>query len=173
MQWHLAGAVLVVTGSGGWGYLIARQLRRRPVELRAAAQAVELLRSEIEYGGTPLPEALEHVGRRTGGPVRRLCLETSATLSGPDGSSASEAWHRALIGAAVVAAWSEPDVATLAQLGDALGATGTADQVRHIELCLARLRVAEEEASAVAATHARMWMYLGVLAGLGMVVLGV
>ncbi len=171
MRW--LGAVLVLTASAGGGWMVARRLRRRPQDLRMAQQAVELLRTEIEYGATPLPTALVTVGQRLQGPVQCLLVGAGGLLGQGQGLSAQEAWRRGLAAAEDCSAWTPTDVRVLAQLGEALGATGAEDQIRHMELCMGRLRLAEEEAARVAASQARMWLYLGVLTGLGMVVLGV
>lgn len=164
-----AGVCCVCGGTGGMGYLIARQLRRRPEELAAAQAALAALRTEIEYAGTPLPEALERAADATGGPAATLCREAAGRLRGGGGLSAAEAWTGALALADPRSSWSEGDLAALRGLGPALGASGAADQVRHIELCAGRLRAAEAEARGGVERQARMWLYLGVLAGAALV----
>ncbi len=165
------GASAIVAGSSGWGLLVARQVRRRPVELAAAETALELLRTEIAYARSPLPEALRHAARASSGPARRLLDGTADHLEQGGGEGCAAAWARALAEAESRSAWTPADVEALAGLGRALGASDAADQVRHIALCAARLKAGAAEAAARAEPQARMWTYLGCLGGLALVLL--
>jgi len=156
-------------GTGGWGYLIARQLRRRPDELAGAQAALEALRTEIEYAATPLPAALRRAALGCRGPAAALCRLAAEHLDAGGGASAGEAWAVALRETDGLSAWDGSDLAALGQLGGALGGSGTTDQVRHISLCLGRLRAAEAEARTGLERQARMWLYLGILAGAALV----
>ncbi len=164
-----AGACCVVGGSTGWGLLVARQIRRRPAELGRLAAALEALRTEVEYGRTPLPAALRRSAAGDRGPAGALFCAAAAQLEAGGGASASEAWEAGLGAAQDRSAWSASDVEGLRRLGHALGASDAQDQVRHLRLAVSRLRAAEGEASAVAERQARMWSYLGVLAGVAVV----
>lgn len=167
----LAGALCVCAGTGGWGYLLARQVQRHPRDLAATQGALEALRTEIVYAATPLPQALRRVGTARGGPAAALCQTAADHLERGSGVSAAEAWAEALRVADAQGAWDAGDVAALGQLGQALGASGREDQARHIAACLARLRQAEAAARVGAEARARMWLYLGVLAGAALVLL--
>ena len=162
------GAVLTMAATGGFGLLLARQLRRRPQDLAALQAALSCLRTEVEYGRTPLPEALV---RAAAGPpaVRGLFSGAAARLQAERGATAAEAWTEALAEAELRSAWSPEDTALIRWLGEQLGRSDTSDQVRHIEGCLRRLRAAEAEARRGLERRVRMWLYLGVLAGAGLV----
>ena len=169
------GAWLTAVGVGclaaapsGWGYIAARQLRRRPTELAGARAVLEALRTEIAYAATPLPQALRSAARVGGGPAVELCLRAAGGLDGGGGAAVRDVWDEALAVVDARSAWMPSDVVALRGLGSALGASDADDQVRHIALCVGRLRAAEAEAVAQAATQARMWLYLGVLAGLAL-----
>ncbi len=165
----VAGIACICTATGGWGWLIARQLRRRPAELAAVQAALQALRTEIEYASTPLPDALRRAATAARGPAAALCRLAARHLEAGAGASAADAWSVALDQTDALSSWDTSDLAVLGQLGTALGASGTADQVRHIALCVGRLRAAEAEARGGAERQARMWLYLGVLAGAALV----
>ncbi len=162
------GAGCLAAAPSGWGYIAARQLRRRPAELAGARAVLEALRTEIAYAATPLPGALRSAARSGSGPAADLCLQAAAGLEGGGGASVREVWDEALAAVDPRSAWTSGDVVALAGLGSALGASDAEDQVRHIALCVGRLRAAEAQAAAQAGSQARMWMYLGVLAGLAL-----
>jgi stage III sporulation protein AB len=167
----LLGAACVLGGCGGWGLLVARQLQRRPREIAGVATALERLRTEIEYGRVPLGPALRRAGSVADGPAAALCLGAAELLSTAGGEGPAAAWEAALRAAESRSAWAAPEVAALAALGTALGASDAPDQVRHLRLCLGRLRAAEAEAAAAASRQARMWTYLGLLGGAALVLL--
>ena len=169
MQPAVIGACLTLAGSGGWGWLLARQLQRRPAELAAIQAALGVLRTEIEYRRTPLPTALTRAAR--GGPAAVRCLlESTAMVLGQGGGvTPGEAWSSALTRADRISAWTTEDLVLLSRLGDALGASGPEDQVRHIEACSRQLRLAEGRARSGLERRARMWLYLGVLVGAALV----
>jgi stage III sporulation protein AB len=165
MHWQWVGALCTVAATGGWGWLLAQRVRERPAELAALQAALSLLRTEIGYGRTPLPEALARAGQ--GGPpaVRCLFCTAAAHLAAGTGASAAEAWQRALEEADAVATWTPDDLVELARLGEALGRSTAPEQLRHIDTCAERLRWAEQLARRGLERRARMWLYLGVLAG--------
>jgi stage III sporulation protein AB len=163
MWW--AGTACAVGATGGWGWLLARRLRRRPEELAALAAALEALRSEIAYGRTPLPEALERVG--SGGPVavRLLFGGAAARLRGGSGLSAGEAWAAALADADASSALDPEDLVVLSRVGARLGGSDAEDQDRLLALAADGLRAREAEARRGLEPRARMCLYLGLLAG--------
>ena len=164
-----AGACCIVAGSSGWGLLIARQLRRRPAELARLAGALQSLRTEVDYARTPLPQALRRAGQSDAGPAGLLLRGTAERLDRGGGAGPADAWSAALAEAGDRSAWAPSDVEELTRLGQALGGSDAADQVRHLALAIARLHTAEGESAALAERQARMWSYLGVLAGLALV----
>ena len=167
----LAGAACVLAGTTGWGLLVARQLRRRPAELAALQAALELLRTEITYARTPLPEALQRAARGASGPAARLLGGAAARLRHGGGEGGTAAWEAALADAEPHSAWAPADLRALQDLGRALGASDADDQARHIALCVGRLQSGATQAEALAERHARMWTYLGCLGGVALVLL--
>ncbi len=169
----LMASALVVSGTASIGLLTADALRRRPVELRGLQTALQILETEVSYGATPLPRALERVSRAVAGLAGQLCAAAAEELRTGQGSGAHEAWTRALDRVYPVSAWRRSDLEILAALGPCLGASHREDQLRHLRLCRERLAAAEEEAWRDARERARMAEYLGVLGGLLLVLLAV
>ncbi len=164
-----AAGMAVVGAPGLWAALISRQLVRRPVELAWAEAALDALRTEIAYARTPLPQALRRAAAGGRGPAVALLRQSAAALEAGSGCSPEQAWERALAAADERSAWSEADVAALSRLGNALGRSDAGEQVRHIRMCVERLRALEEEARGEAGRQARMWLYLGFSLGVALV----
>lgn len=164
MLLKLVGAALVVGGAAGAGQAAAARLRRRVRELQQARTALQVLRTEISWGLTLLPDALARAGRCVGGPVGDLCARAAGLMRSGEGAAA--AWERAVAAAAPAAALAPGDREALVALAPCLGASHREDQLRHLDLCLERLAQAEAEARERAAADARMYQQLGLLAGL-------
>lgn len=169
----LLGELLVLAGSGGWGWLMASRLQRRPRELASLQTALSMLHTEIGYRQTPLPEALQAAAQGAAPAVRCLLTQVAVDLVAPEPLRTEEAWRRAMARVEHLAAWTAEDVAALRGLGEVLGASGAEDQVRHLSACVRQLQLAERRARTGLERRARMWMYLGVLAGAALVLLAI
>jgi stage III sporulation protein AB len=164
-------AAAVFAAPTAWGFLVARQLRQRPLDLAAVSAALEVLRTEIVYARTPLPDALRRASTGAGGSAAALMREVAAQLDGGSGRGVGDLWEAALGVVDAASAWTQADLAALARLGHALGRSDAEDQTRHIALCVERLRQLEDEAKAAAERQGRMWRYLGVLSGVALVLM--
>ncbi|HLN65194.1 MAG TPA: stage III sporulation protein AB, partial [Symbiobacteriaceae bacterium] len=118
-----------------------------------------------------LPEALQAAARAGGSAVGPLFAETARRLVSGEGMTPGDAlrevWQRGAGGTAL----RPDDLAVLMALAGVLGASGRADQVRH--LALARERLAGEEARAQEERqrYERLARYLGVLSGAALVLI--
>ncbi|MDQ0188350.1 stage III sporulation protein AB [Alicyclobacillus cycloheptanicus] len=164
------GAAMVVGASTVAGFRVASWYRRRPAELRALLQAVRLLQTEIEFSVTPLPQALTHVGKRTSAPASLLFLTAGEALEAPEVGPA-EAFARGIAACEPKSALVARDFECLVEFGSTLGTSDRIHQSQQIEVTLARLSALEEEAREAQRRNERLWQYLGVLAGLLVVIL--
>lgn len=168
---ELAGCLLVVASGAGLGATAALRYGRRPRELAALRVALQVLLTEIDYGLTPLPQALRRAAAAVADPVAELLRRWAAVLDRRQGVLPAEALRAAL--AAADLALHPADLEVLAGLAAALGASGRRDQVRHLTLALRRLEAAEAEARREAERGQRLAWWLGVLGSLAVVLLAV
>jgi len=166
---RVLGGALVIWAGWASGCLVAGLLRRRPAELRNLQAGLELLDSEIWHGCTPLPEALRRAGQAVPPPVNLVLAETARLLD--EGVSALEAWRGGVDAFFASSACDDEDREVLLSLGHALGRTCREDQRRHLVLVRERLAARERQAAALRDRYERLWSYLGVLAGAGLVLI--
>ncbi|MDI6709685.1 MAG: stage III sporulation protein AB [Thermoanaerobacterales bacterium] len=159
------GALCVIAAAGSYGVVVARDYARRPRELREARAALSMLETEIAYGATPLPEALETVGRRCDGALARFFTGAAEALAVRDGTTAGEAWEHSLARYSAHAPLRPEDLAALGSLGAVLGNSDREDQTRHLRLAGERLKILAARADDEARRNVRLWRYLGFLAG--------
>lgn len=151
------------------GRQLAHNLERRPAQLRDCLAALQALETEIHYAATPLPEALQRAAAGAGGLVGHSFAQAADTVR--RGEPAAAAWERLLTALERLTALVAADTAVLAPLGLQLGMTGTADQLRHLQLARAGLERQLGKAEAEAARLGRLYRYAGPLTGCAVVVL--
>lgn len=163
------GASTVVLCTGLMGMSKGRKYALRPRQLRNLQSALQMLETEISYGATPLPEAMEQIALRTGKPENILFNAAREELMSMTGCTVKEAWERSLNLFSRHSVLEESDYIVLRQLGSSLGISDRQDQSKHLHLALEQLKAQEANAADRASTHVKLWNYLGFLAGLSLV----
>lgn len=162
MLLRLLGAGAVFCAGTAIGWQLAQPLRRRPEELRSLAAGLALLETEIAYGATPLPAALERAA--SAGPPAAALYGRAAALC-RQGRLPCEALEEALAELYANSSLTAADRQALSLLARVLGASDRADQARHLRLCRERLAAAEAQAEAERQRHERVYRQLGLAAG--------
>lgn len=167
----LLGSALILGATSMVGWQVAAGYARRPSQLRDLQTALAVLQTEIEYAATPLPEALGAAALAAGGSVAPLFLGTAERLAQGQGETAGDAMRQAVSELEGATALAPQDLAVLLALASVLGATGRADQVRHLQLARERLAGEEVRARDERQRYERVAKYLGVLSGAALVLI--
>lgn len=169
-MWNWLGAALVLAAASTSGFVVARSYSERSMVLRGMQGALTMLLTEISYGATPLPDALERVAKHAPPSVATFFAVAGRLVGGEDPLPAADAWRRALLQQRRRWCLTADDEAVLLDLASYIGRTSAADQEKHFRLALTRLDRQQQEAEAEAAVQIRLWRYLGVCVG-GLLVL--
>lgn len=151
---RLIGSVLLISAGVFWGMGRAGELRARVRMLSKLEVLLKWLGTEIAYSARPLPELI----RASGSPFCRAAAERPEFTMDPSG-----ALKRA--GEGLLSA--EEDQELFRDFAGGLGASGTAGQLEHLQLCSARTRQRLEEAREACRERSRLYVGLGTLVGLG------
>lgn len=165
------GSALILGSTSYVGWQVAARYARRPRELRSLSTALAVLQTEIEYGATPLPEALRAAALTAGPAIGAIFTETARRLEEGGGITAGEAMRDAVAAVAVNTALRETDQEVLYSLASVLGSSGRLDQVRHLRLALERLTGEEARAIEERTRYERVAKYAGVLSGAALVLI--
>ncbi|MFZ5943385.1 MAG: stage III sporulation protein SpoIIIAB [Bacillota bacterium] len=160
-MFKVAGAFMIIIASGLIGLVIARNYSVRPQQLRYLQSAVQMLETEMLYGLTPLPLALQRVGKRLPYPVNHLFLHTSKTLVEGEGYTAGEAWAASLNELEEQSALLPEDLDTLLYFGQNLGGSDREEQSKNLLLIKEHLKNLEKKAETAKEKNQRLWQYLG------------
>ncbi|NLG84776.1 MAG: hypothetical protein GX493_09285 [Firmicutes bacterium] len=162
---RLLGALFVLVGTGGLGYLMAVGLTEHAANLRRLVAALQHLESEIVFASLPLSQALRRTGRVIGGEVGQFMEAVAASLAQNDGRTSAVVWREALAAYGPELLLSAAESEILASLGAALGGSDREDQAKHLALARAGLQRYADEAAEKATKGKKIWYYLGFSTG--------
>lgn len=166
------GATMILAAGTAFGFARASRYMNRPRELRQLAAALGTLETEIMYGVSPLPDAMERVADAAKPPVSRLFAEAAERMRDRRAErTAGECWEEAVRAVWPETALKESEMTALLTLSATLGATDRTDQVKHLRFAAAKLAVEEDAAREEAARYGKMWRSLGVLTAALIVIL--
>ncbi len=162
------GAILIVAGCGGFGFLMARNISREVSALRRLMGILDYMSCELEYRLTPLPEALRKATVSQVGCVDRSLVFLAEELESQVAPDVISCMKAALI--------KSPEMpkrtrAMLEELGISLGTFDLQGQLKGLEAvrqnCSRELMELEENR----AQRTRSYQTLGLCAGAALAVL--
>ncbi len=166
----LLGALMVLAAAALYGFYRASTYARRPQHIRGLIHALQLLETEIVYGGTPLPEALRRVESQSPQPASQLFGRTAELLAA-GGATTRDCWQQAAAELWPKTAMKSGERDIVLRLGSALGISDRDDQRKHLKLAASQLSAEEEIAREERQRYESMWRTLGVLVGALLVIL--
>ena len=161
---RLLGAALLMAGCGGLGLSAVNRLDSRVRDLRELSAGLEILRRELGWRLSPLPEALEAAAGGTHERAARFfafCAQGSKQL---DGTPFRTLWNNGLEQCTL--RLSREDRALLEQLGQVLGRYDGDSQRQAVENVLASLGRQQAQAEDDRRRLGRVYGVLGLTAGL-------
>lgn len=167
----LIGAVLVLVSGTLFGFYQAAQFANRPKQVRQLILAMQRLETEIMYGFTPLPDALNKIGQQLAAPLQAIFIETSRKLTESHGYTAQQSWQQSVAEQWKHTALKQNEKNILHQFGFTLGTSDRNDQIKHIKLAVNQLQHEEAAARDDQARYEKMCKSLGLLAGALIVIL--
>ncbi|MDI9259895.1 stage III sporulation protein AB [Alicyclobacillus sendaiensis] len=166
----VVGAALVMFACTLLGFRVARGYRERPKALRQLLQALIELQSEIEYHATPMPQALRAVGTRLGGWCGGWLVEMAKVLTEP--AHAPEiALQSVSLASATNGSLRDEDAEPFLRLLRSIAVADRDHLQQPFLAARADLEAAIQAAQEEANQGARLWQYLGALAGVFIVLL--
>ena len=167
----IAGACMIVAAASGIGMSFGADLKRRCRELRMLKQLVYMLRGEIKYTKTPLPEAFVHISVRLPAPFGPFLAGVAKEMGMADGRTFGELWRAQIQAALSGSCLSRLDKEQLGTLGEVLGYLDLEMQLSAIDLYLEQLENGIREAQSSIASKQKLYQSLGVAGGIFLVIL--
>ena len=160
--------MLILKLIGGVCIICATTLYARGLVGELACR-IDTLKSELRYGVETLPSAFMHVGERCSvgqEAVRDFFWRMGEKLRAENGSSLKEVWAAQAQELAKAAHLDGRECDSLIRVADSLGYLDLVQQINNIELYLEGVDEDIAELSGKYSDNCRMYMGLGVMAGL-------
>jgi stage III sporulation protein AB len=138
----------------------------RVSDLNEWKTAFLILKSEIAFASTPLPEAMEHMAARVKNPVRDMLRKFAASLERKSKDSLSLLWRQSIEAGKSRSFLAEEDFIWLYGFGHTLGYLDKSMQLSAIEMAVSYI----DDKTALLEKHGeknkKMYASLGILGGL-------
>lgn len=162
----IIGCILVITSSTGMGFYFSNEIRCRIDDLKELRKLIGLLRGDIRYASTPLPEAINSIHRRHGGSFQAFFEYVSTRLCELSGQTFTEIWKAAAEKKLDNTSLNKKDKLHLIQFGENLGYLDKEMQINTIDLYLTQLEEELNDLSKTVKEKAYLYNTLGIMAGI-------
>lgn len=162
----IIGCILVIASSAGLGFFFSNELKCRIEDLRELRKLIVLLRGDIRYANTPLPEAISAIARRHDGCYKAFLSNVSSKLRDLSGVTFSQIWKEAVGKDLAATSLGAKDKHGLVQFGDNLGYLDKDMQMNTLDLYITQLEDEISELSKTVKEKAYLFNSLGIMAGI-------
>lgn len=166
MLLKIIGSIFIIGSTSLFGYLLGKEKTNRLAQLRDLKKLLYQLRGEIQYGYTPLPEAMGNLGSRSETVFSGFFLDMEEQLKGYEGSSFYSIWKAGVEEKLKNTALNKADKRKLTAFGENLGYLDQDMQIRTIELYIEGLEEEINTESKAQKEKIRLCQLLGVLSGI-------
>lgn len=167
----IIGCILVIVSSASIGFFFSNEMKYRIDNLKELKKLILLLRGDIRYANTPLPEAIAAITRRQSGSYNDFFLYVSKKLGELSGQTFSEIWKEAVLLKLSDTSLTKKDKLQLAQLGENLGYLDKDMQMNTFDLFLSQLEEEIKDLSKTVKEKAYLYNTLGILAGVFIIII--
>lgn len=167
----IVGCVLILSSSAGMGWYFSGELRGRIQDLKDLKRILSLLRGDIRYANTPLPEAVQALSVRHDGKYKIFFSKIAERLIELGGVSFSDIWKEAIEKELINTSLNKKDLQTLTQFGENLGYLDKEMQLNTIDLYLSQIDEEIKDLSKNVKEKSYLYNSLGILGGIFIMIL--
>lgn len=162
----LIGAAAVFISCAYAGFSVSDRLKKRGLYLRNIVIALDLLETEISFGGSRIKQAFARIDAASD--TRGLF---NAAAGKVEELGIKKAWKEAVEEKRDELRFTESDAEELMSLGERLGMTDTENQIKNIRYVKKRLEARADEAEGEYERMGRLYRSGGALIGLFLILL--
>lgn len=162
----MIGVVLVIAASSGLGFAMSQELKDRIETLIYLKKIMLMLRGEIKYMKSPLPEAFSNVAVRVNPPFTEFFKTLSGELEGLEGSPFPIIWKEKVNEHLKSLKLMKQDYEQLERLGENFGYLDGEMQLNTIDLYIEQLEVEIKTAQETIGAKTRVYNCMGVMGGI-------
>ena len=163
---RVAGSIMVFTACAVLGLYYSLREGFRIADLTEMKKALLLLKGEIDFTHSPLPEAMAHVSIRLQPKFTELFAQAGENMGMDHMMNASQAWKTALAAAHSGFHFNGEDMHSLNRLGETLGYLGKSTQAEGIDMTVLYIDSQIERLRESEARNQRLYRSAGIIFGL-------
>ena len=148
------------------GWYFSNELKTRIKDLKDLKKLIYLLRGDIRYANTPLPEAVQALSIRHEGKYRRFLTVIAERLHELGGISFYQIWKEAVEKELSSTSLSTKDRTGLIQLGETLAYLDKDMQMNTLDLYISQLEDEINDLSKNVKEKSYLYSSLGIMGGL-------
>lgn len=167
----LIGALLTIAGCAGIGIYKSREITGRIFELKEMKRLLLMLRGEIRYTATPIPEAMAKIAGRCRGQFQAFFSSVEAELYEKSGEALGVIWGENIERHFGKSNFCEKDIELLKEIGENLGYLDKQMQLSTMDLYIENMNVQIKALENAAPSRKRVYQCLGAFAGILAVIL--
>lgn len=160
------GAVLVISSSTAMGFYFSFITKVRLEDLKELKKYILILRGDIRYTGTPLPEAINNLSRRSKSNFENFFTSISEQLLKLEGRTFFQIWETSVMADLMDTCLINKDKKSLIQLGETLGYLDKEMQMNTIDLYISGLEEEIENLTQIVKEKTRLYNLLGIMGGI-------
>lgn len=168
---RIIGVLCILGSAAGFGYYYTRMLRWKLAQVRQLQQLMTLLKGEMEYQCSTLPEAMIHCGRQVPGICGTWFAATGKRMCSGEGIGFRELWNRQIADLQKRTVLDDTMIEELYRLGMQLSKPDKKTQIGALELYIQRMKGQEERLTKELPDKMKLSASLMVLAGVFLVIL--
>ena len=163
----VTGAACIFAACAGMGFGKGMEYKKRIEELLLLKKWMLMLRGEIRYAQSPLPEAFSRIGERIGHVYGMFLGRLASSLESQSGQSFQELWERELdeVMSQQRHYLSREDIRQLKALGGQLGYLDREMQMSSIDFFVEQLETQIDRLEQEKARRCRVYHCLGIFTG--------
>lgn len=161
----IIGASMTIASMSAIGFYFSLLLKIRLKELKELKNDMFILKGDIRYNQTPLPEALEQIGRRDTSNFKVFFEEVSRALKENEGGTFMEIWKQNVDKSLKDTCLVLQDREALSKFGECLGFLDKEMQMNTIDLYIAQLDLQIDDLTSIIKERTRLYNLLGIMAG--------
>lgn len=167
----IIGCILIVCSCSGMGMHFSKELRNRISDLREIKKLIYLLKGDIRYAHTPLPEAVQALSIRHEGKFKNFLTVIARRLQELGGVSFYTIWKEAVEKELNNTSLNNKDLKALSVLGESLGYLDKDMQINTLELYIEQIEAEIHELSRSVKEKSYMYNALGVMGGIFIIII--
>ncbi|ACL69375.1 stage III sporulation protein AB [Halothermothrix orenii] len=162
----LIGSLLILISGSSLGWLIGFHYLKRIKELKELQVAINIFDTEISYGRTLLPEALEVVSESTHGSISNIYMQLATGLKKDRDKRFRDIFKEILSRYEEEVSLTPADIKILIEWSQQIGVTSLEGQRKANKMAIKRLEQVEKRAQDLADKRVKLSRYAGVLLSL-------